>query len=362
MTRRILVLGADITAGRCVSTALAAVPSIECVIGSYRSDKERLFAEQIGAGVVEVNSENAASVRKALDGVFAVVRTSGPFQRGKYRVAEQCAKCAVHYVDLASTREYVTGITALNAQAEAGACLIVAGATSVPAISGALVDSLVDEFDRLSEIHVAVSPTDASASWLATARAMLPYVGRPIRVRQLGRWRYTYAWSEPQTVEFPAPTGRQRVYLCDVPDLDLFPVRYGALTVSVRAGLRTPLLNYGLAALGRFNRRRHAAAVAAKRPGPIEISGGFQNLVDKTAGVRVRVHGQRDGVDVCRAACLIARNRSGAAISCSPAIALIKKWVRDGVPRAGAIPCLGLLSLEALKAELSGHDVVLVRS
>jgi saccharopine dehydrogenase-like NADP-dependent oxidoreductase len=364
MTARILVLGADIAAGKCVALALAADPSIECLIGVGRSDKNRVLAEQIGAHALKIDAENAMSVRKALDGVFAVVQAGGSFQFGsyRYRVAEQCVKCAVHYIDMASARDHVTGIKALNAKAEASSSLIVAGATAVPAISSALVDSLTEEFDRMGEIHVAVCSADSATSWIAMGRALLPSVGRAIRVRQMGRWRYTHVWSEPENVEFPAPAGVQRVYLCDFPDLDLFPIFYGALTVSARAGLRKPLLNNTLAVLGRLKHDKSARASIIKQNDRGRINNGFQELVDTIAGVHVHVLGQQKGTVGKRSACLIARSDSGTAMSCSPAIALIKKWVHEGVSSAGAMPCVGLLTLDAIGSELAGHDIVLVRS
>ncbi len=364
MTARVLVLGADIAAGKCMALTLAADPLVECVIGVGKSDKNREFAEQIGARVVKIDSENAMSVRKALDGVFAVVRTGGSFQldNHRYRVAEQCVKCAVHYVDMASARDHVTGIKALNAKAEASSSLIVAGATAVPAISSALVDSLTQEFDRMGEIHVAVCSADADTSWLAMGRALLPSVGRVIRVWQMGRWRDTHAWSEPEKVEFPAPAGLQRVYLCDFPDLDLFPILYEALTVSARGGLQKPLLNNTLAALGRLKRGKSPKASRTKRTNRGRVSSGFQKLVDTITGVHVYVLGQQKGAVVRRSASLIARSNSGTAMSCSPAIALIKKWTHEGVSSAGALPCVGLLTLDAIRSELAGHDIILVRS
>jgi saccharopine dehydrogenase-like NADP-dependent oxidoreductase len=192
---------------------------------------------------------------------------------------------------MASAREHVTGIKALNAKAEASSSLIVTGATSVPAISSALVDSLTQEFDRMGEIHVAVCSADADTSWLAMGRALLPSVGRVIRVRQMGRWRDTHAWSEPEKVEFPAPAGLQRVYLCDFPDLDLFPIFYGALTVSARAGLQKPLLNNTLAALGRLKRSRDARASTTKRTNRGRVGSGFQKLVDTLDAIRSELAG-----------------------------------------------------------------------
>lgn len=368
MSRRILVLGSDRAIGRCVSTALAADPSIECIVGGHHSGNlaahKRLqaYAKQIGARVSAANVADGILMREALEGVFAVVNATALGRHSSYALASQCARHGAHYVDLASSREHVSGIKALDRRAQAAGCLLVTGANVVPAISGALVDSLVHEFDRLDEIHVALSPFDGNQPWFVTMRTLTARIGRPIRVRRNGRWRVAYGWSEPEKVAFPKPVGSMRAYLCDAPDLDLFPHRYRAGTVTFRVGLSRASWSYALAALGRYRRRRYLAEQAQQNPGSVDGRDGFQDLVDKTASIQVRMRGQRDGAEVVHCACLIARNDSGAAIASSPAIALVKRWVRDGVTDPGAVPCLGLLSLEAVKAGLLGHDIVLVRS
>lgn len=356
MTRRVLVLGNSAT-GRGISAALAADSAIECVMGVRRSDAKPAFAKRVGVGFITVDADSTTSVRNALRDVFAVVNAGGPFRSHDYRIARQCAQGSVHYVDTAASRKYVAGITALNKQAQARACLVVAGATLAPAISGALVDSLLDEFDRVTEIHTAISPMDEQRPWFATLQNMMRYVGRPMRIKHRGLWRDTFRWSEPETVRFPAPVGRQRTYLCDVVDLDLFPGRYDAQTVTFRASVSQAVLNYALAGLGRL-RRLHNIVEYESTMRRDEV----QRLLDMTTGIRVRVHGERNGADIMRAACLIARTNGNAAIACSPAIALIRKWVREGIADVGAMPCLGLLNLDALKAELLHHDVVLIRS
>jgi len=58
---------------------------------------------------------------------------------------------------------------------------------------------------------------------------------------------------------------------------------------------------------------------------------------------------------------LIARDDNGPLIPCSPAIALIRQWVRQGVSTTGAMPCVGLLSLNNITNELKEYDIVLVR-
>jgi hypothetical protein len=49
-------------------------------------------------------------------------------------------------------------------------------------------------------------------------------------------------------------------------------------------------------------------------------------------------------------------------ISSSPALALVRKWVERGVPDAGAVPCIGQLTWDEIRAEMVNHDIVLVRS
>lgn len=361
MTARILVLGADVAAGKYVALALAADPSVECVIGTGIADENQVFAKQIGVRAVEVDAQNKRSLRQVLDGVFAVVQAGGPLDNdnNRYHVAQQCIKYSTHYVDMTSARDYVTGIQVLDVKAKAGSALVVTGATAVPAISSALVDSLLQEFDRVDEIHVAVCAAAADVSALALGRALVPSVGQAIRVRQQGRWRETYAWSEPEKLAFPAPASRQRVYWCDFADLDLFPLHYGALTVSARGSLQQPLVNGALAALSRLKRGR---VTKSPKQAHSRRFYGFQKLVDVVTGVHVGVRGQRKGTLIGRSACLISRSNSGAAMSCSPALALIKKWIQEGVPSAGAMPCIGLLTLDAIRSELAAHDVILVRS
>lgn len=359
MGTRILVLG-DNASGRYIGAALAAYWDIDCVIGSREPERVREFAERIGAAVVVLDVNDVASLGRALDGVFAVVNTSGPFVAGRYPVAQRCAACGVHYVDIASAHPYVSGVSALNRRAKASGSLIVTGASVVPAVSAALVDYVAREFDRVSEIHTAVAPLDNGADWLATVRAMHAFSGRPMRVREAGRWRETFGWSEPARVDFPAPVGRRRAYLCDVADLVLFPQRYGARTVTFRAGFARPLVNYAMAIIGRVT-RRHTGGERVNAEEPKEVD-GLQSMLQRTTGIRVVVRGQSQGREVVHAVSLISRDRGAMAIACSPALALLKTWARVGVAEPGARACVDLLNLDAIKLELMGNDIVLVRS
>ncbi len=360
MGKRILVLGGYGTIGRRISQAIAAIPSAECVVGGRNPQTAESSAGAITKSVV-VNVNDPVSLRRALEGVFAVVNTVGPFQGHDYIVAETCAGLGIHYVDLADGRAYVEGITRLQRRAQHKNCLIVSGAGSVPAVSAALVDMLVPEFDRLSEIHTCISPGNKNPLGVGTVRAILRYTGNPLRLKDQGRWHYAYGWSTPKVVTFPKPVGKRRVYLCDVPDLDIFPTRYGAQTVTFRAGWELNIFNYGLAILGRMRRWGWMTNLSHWAPGLAALGHFFHGFGNVAGGMRVLVRGRKDGQEIEHTVFLLARDANGQAIECSPAVALIRKWVEHGTSNTGALPCVGLLTWDEIKAELVAYDITLVR-
>jgi saccharopine dehydrogenase-like NADP-dependent oxidoreductase len=360
MGKRILILGGNGALGRHISRAVAAMPSAECVIGSRRPRRGNGIAgEKIAA--LTVNVHDPASLRQACDGVFAVVNATGPFQAHDYTVAETCAGLGIHYVDLAETRAHVDGITRLNRRAQQRNCLIVSGASTVPAVSSALVDMLSPEFDRISDIHVCLTQGNKTPCGDATLRTILGNAGSSIRLKENGRWRYAYGWSESEKVVFPRPVGPRRVYLGDAPDLDFFPARYGAQTVSFRTGLGLKVFNRGLFVLARMRRLGWIRNLPGWAPGLLAASRLFRGFGSVAGGMRVLVRGRKNGEEIQHTAFLVSRDSDGLMISCSPALALIRRWVERGVPETGAVPCIGQLGWDEIKAEMVNHDIVLVR-
>ena len=64
-----------------------------------------------------------------------VIDAAGPFQASDYRVPEACIAAGIAYLDLADARDFVCGIGALDAAAHAAGVAVIAGASSVPALS-----------------------------------------------------------------------------------------------------------------------------------------------------------------------------------------------------------------------------------
>ena len=193
-------------------------------------------------------------------------------------------------------------------------------------------------------------------------RAIINYADNPARMKERGRWREFYYWSQPQRVEFPAPLGRRRAYLCDRLDLDLFPKRYGAQTVTFRMALPWRSFSLALAGVGWLGRR----GVITEPPGSLLTLVRPGRAFTAHASLRrwlaggVAWRAPRRGVDAhgishCpRPSLCRDLGRAGSRTG--------KKWLAHGVATPGVTPCVGLLDWNELKAELIAYDIVLVRS
>lgn len=361
LPKRILILGPFGPFGQRLARALARLPEAECLLGAEPTDAAERLARETGAQVVAVNAREPESVRHALPGVFAVINTHGPFLEPEYTVADQCAELGVHYIDPGETRDYVDGMQRLARAAERSGAMIVTAASAAPAVSAALVDMLDPEFDRVREIHTCLSPGARDQRELAAMCAILSHADNPARMKERGRWREFYYWSQPQRVDFPAPLGRRRGYLCDGPDLDLFPRRYGATTVTFRMALPWLSFNLALAGVGWLGRREVLDAPPAWLLTLVRAGARYLPTRRCGGGLRVEVRGERRGDELTHTAFLIARDRHSPAIAAAPILALAKKWLVRGTAERGVFPCVGLLDWDELRAELRDHDIVLIR-
>ena len=366
MRKKILVLGsdsegADGDCGRRISSVLAADPEIECIIGGHPTHRGQQLAQEIRATFAVVDVREPRSITSALTDVFAVVNACGPFREHDYTMAEQCAQRGIHYIDMADTRAYVAGISELKTKAVRSHCAIVTGANTLPAVSSALIESLTRDFVKIDDIHIAISIESNNLRAFITIPEIVNCAGSVIRLKQNGHWRQAYGWSESRRLRFPEPIGKRRVFLFDAPDLDLLPQRYGATTVTFHTGLYSSIFNASLYLLAGLKRRgwvKDRSRLASFLAGIGKVFGVLLNT--NASGMSILIRGVKDEKNHERQAYLVMRDGISPAIPCSPAIALIKKWVRDGVGETGAFPCVGLLTWDEIKAELLDHDIVVV--
>ena len=62
------------------------------------------------------------------------------------------------------------------------------GASTVPALSSAVVDSLAERFRRITEIQISIAPGQRAPRGAATMAAVFSYAGRSFKWLREGDW------------------------------------------------------------------------------------------------------------------------------------------------------------------------------
>lgn len=336
------------------------------VIGVAR-DKARLdaLAQRLGplfkAHAMDrtgLTAETLGSLREHTAGLFAVADASGPFQSSDYALPRAAIGAGLHYVDLADARDFVRDIRALNDDAAKANVAVLAGASSTPAISHAVLDTLVADARTVTSVDVSIVPGNRAPRGLSVVRAILSTLGQPVRVFRNGEWRQDRGWGLGKTIDLPG-LGRRNVALCETPDLDLLVERYRPTTHAIfHAGLELGILHDGVRALGLLVRAGLLQSLAPfARPlrwcadlfKPFGSDrGGMQvdALVIDASGTRKRKQWT-----------LIAEAGDGPYIPTLPALAALKMLARNELTWRGAAPCVGLIPYRQIASAFEDHNI-----
>jgi saccharopine dehydrogenase-like NADP-dependent oxidoreductase len=358
----VLVLGGYGFFGTRISEALASDRSVRLLVAGRDARRAAALATKLGlspeqAGSLDANDPELARRLEQI-GVETLINTAGPFQSQHYTVAMAAIEAGCHYIDLADGREFVTGIERLDGLARDRGVTVISGASSVPALSSAVIDRYLPQFERLDSIEFGIS-SGGRTPGLATVRGVFSYAGKPFREWRNGGWRTTYGWLDLRCHRFPAPIGLRLLGSCDIPDLALFPQRYPtARTVGFHAGFANSvchLIVWGLAALVRVRILRSLVPFAA----PLSrISYWLEPLLSDQGGMFVCLSGEGPGGRLLHVNwSLLARHNHGPYIPCGAAIALARKLAGGAGLPIGAMPCVGLLSVKEFLAPLRNLDV-----
>jgi hypothetical protein len=359
---RVLVLGGYGFFGSRICLALARHPRVQLFIAGRDPRKATALAYQCGlaadrARVLDAtNPQLGLQLRKLQIGTL--IHTVGPFQGQDYAVARAAIDARSNYLDLADGRAFVNGITTLDAAARGAGVAVVSGVSSLPALSSAVVDRYREEFQRLDTIRIGIT-SGAVIPGIATIRAILGYCGKTIRVLERGQWMDAHGWLDRIEHDFPKPVGRRSLSRCDVPDLDLLPKRFaGVRTVSFHAGFASEaghkLVEF-LATRVRDGKMRSAVPYAWLLD---RLGRWLQPFLSDRGAMFVTMEGiDADGAPLAMTWNLVARQNDGPNIPCAAAIALAGKIASGAKPPAGAMPCLGLLTVDDIMQPLKGLSV-----
>jgi hypothetical protein len=288
--------------------------------------------------------------------VDLVVNASGPFQGQDYRVAEACIAAGAHYIDLADGREFVTGIGALNSAAIRAGVLVTSGASSVPALSSAVVDHLAKGLVSVQSIDVGISPGNRTERGLSTVQGILSYCGKPL---PSSSGKPVVGWLNSYRHRYPAPVGSRLHSPCDVPDLVLLPSRYaGQPKVRFGAGLELEFLHRGMNLMALIARLGWVNNWAAHAQWLKRAADVFQTRGTDAGAMHVSISGTTEvGQTVSRTWQLLATQGDGPYVPTLAASALVRKIHAGGQALTGAKPCVGLLTLEDFALEMMGLHI-----
>lgn len=359
---RVLVIGAGGVFGSRLAEGLVGSGFAVVVAGRNlertRATARALEALRPGATVEAVALDTRTLTPEDLEatGADIVVDAAGPFQGEEPRTARAAIAAGLHYVDLADARDFVAAFPVLDAEARAAGVVALTGASSTPALSNAVLDHLTQGWRRIEVVEVGISPGARAPRGRSVTEAILSWLGRPVRVFEDGEWTTRIGWGAIETRDF-GDLGRRRLSLCETPDLDILPERFRP-TRSARfmAGLEPAIAHWGAWVLAR--------GVAATGIDPRPAAGALMRLSklasmvgDDRGAMRVEALGvDAEGRGIRAVWRLIAPPGVGPVTPGLPALAAVKA-IAAGRPAPGARPCVGLLSLEELEAEIAAHGI-----
>ncbi len=146
---------------------------------------------------------------------------------------------------------------------------------------------------------------------------------------------------------------------CDVPDLDLFPIRYPTLkAVRFCAGLELPIIHLGLWMLTWLVRIGAISNLQSIASPLLSVSGLFDLIGTDVSGFFMEMIGRDTAGRPHQVTfALVAKSGDGPMIPCVPAIAAALGLAHGEIAVRGARPCLGLYPLAALLDELRPLDI-----
>lgn len=289
-----------------------------------------------------------------------LIDAAGPFQLygdAPYALVETCIAQGISYLDLADGREFVCGIDRYDAAARQKGVFVLSGASSVPALSGAVIATLTKKVTPIERIDIGISPAGGTLMGPNVVRAILSYAGRAVDVLQDGKWQRRHCWTDLQARQLDIAgqpsLNRRRFSLCDVPDLALWPDIYPSLrSMRFAAALEPAITHFGMAALAwlvRLGLLRNAGFLAPV----LDRIARWMPAGLRRGGMYVRIDGGGGFADWT----LIAEGDHGPYIPTMASTAIVARVLNGQSPPPGARACTRELELSDFAPIFSRFDI-----
>lgn len=363
MAKKVLVIGGTGAFGSRLVRGLIFHTELDVIVAGRdlaRADAfARDFSQMARISTTRIDTATVTTEQLRAAGAFLVVDAAGPFQASDGRLVHAAIAAGLHYVDLADARDFVARFPRFDDEARAAGVVALCGASSTPALSNAVLDSITDGWRRIDAIEIAISPGNRAAPrGLSVIRAILSYAGQPVRVFDGGAWVSRPGWGM-LTRRHIDGLGPRWLSLCETPDLDVVKQRFDVRDAAIfRAGLGLSLSHLGLSAASHLVRAR---LIRSLEPYARIFQWGAEMTKDfgtDCGGMVVEARGRDADDRPIRAVwTLVAKAGEGPCIPTLPALAAIRLIAGGDLRQAGARVCAGILPLAAIEAEFQPYRI-----
>jgi hypothetical protein len=273
-----------------------------------------------------------------------VVDASGPFQaygENPYRLVEAAIALGIHYLDLSDGADFVRGITRFDDAARARGVFVLAGVSSCPVLTAAVVRRLSAGMARVESIAGGIAPSPFADVGFNVMRAIATYAGKPVKLLRDGCKVTAYAMIDSRqfTIAPPGylPLHRRRFSLAEVPDLELLPELWPSLrTVWFGAGTVPAIWHLALNACACMV-RLHLVPSLSPLTTLMHRTRKRLGFGEHRGGMFVSVEGAlADGARVVRSWHMIAEGDDGPFVPAMGVEAIVRHCVAGRMPSPGA--------------------------
>ena len=365
----ILILGGYGTFGGRLAHLLAEEEHLTLLIAGRSLQKAKKFCEGLpsGAQKVPVFFDRNANVKEQIREVHPdlVVDAMGPFQvygEDPYRVVKACIANGADYMDLADGSDFVKGIRQFDQEAKAKNIYVLAGVSSFPVLTAAVVRKLSHDMTCIHTIQGGIAPSPYAGVGLNVIRAITSYAGKPLSLVRNGKPATGYALTETMRYTI-CPPGRLPLNntlfsLVDVPDLKVLPELLPELdSVWLGAGPVPEILHRMLIALSWLVRWRIL-------PSLLPFASLFHFVInilrwgEHRGGMFVSVEGTNQGGEqIERSWHLLAESGDGPFIPSMAVQALILRCLAGEKPFPGARPATQELEVADYEAIFKNRTI-----
>jgi Domain of unknown function (DUF4166) len=360
---KVLIVGGYGTFGGRLAQLLADEARLTLVIAGRSLAKATDFCRALGSKAVALpaafdrDGDIEAQLRALAPDI--VVDASGPFQSygaQPYRLVEAALALDINYLDLADSTDFVTGIAQFDAAARARGLFVLAGVSSFPVLTAAVIRRLARDMQRVDQVTGGIAPSPYANVGLNVIKAIAGYAGRPVKI---GRHAIGHALIDSKRYTIAPPGGLPlwpiRFSLVDVPDLEVLPELWpGLRSVWMGAGPVPAIWHRALTLLAWSVRLKLLPSLSPLAP---LMYAAMNRLAfgEHRGGMFVSVEGVgRDGRRLARSWHLLAEGEDGPLIPSMAAQAIIVNCLGGKSPEPGA-------RAAATELELADYDALFRR-